>query len=58
MHLVKFIVFHIFIKLRDNEINQFMLRSPLLTQHVQILVLRAKMMEIIFKVRYTRNGSF
>lgn len=58
MHLVKFIVFHIFIKLRDNEINQFMLRSPLLTQHVQILVLRAKMMEIIFEVRYTRNGSF
>lgn len=53
-----FVVFHVFEKLRCSEINQFMLRSLLLIQCVQTLVLRAKKMEVRFEVRFPRNGSF
>lgn len=45
-----------FVKLKMSEINQFMLRFLLLLQSVQILILRAKKMEIIFGVRFSRNG--
>lgn len=51
-----FVVFHIFVKLKMSEINQFMLRFLLLIQPVQILIFRAKKMEIIFGVRFPRKG--
>lgn len=58
MNVVNVIAFPIFVKLRYSEIKQFIFSSPLLIQCVQIFVLRAKKVEIIFEVRFPRNGSF
>lgn len=57
MNVVNVIAFPIFVKLRYNEIYQCILISPLLICYVQISVLRAKKVEILFEVRFPRNGG-
>lgn len=52
------ILVHNFVKLRYGEIKQFILRSPLVIQCGQVFVLRVKKMEIMFEVKFPKNGSF